>query len=477
MSKVPFQAVSDYDYKAESEAELTLVAGETYKIIEINESGWYHAQAPDGKSGWVPSNFLHGMAQPDSPATPAPAVSADNEEAKFCGVCSKEVDESFVMAKSQHFHVDCFTCAECKESLAGKGYVERDGKYFCENCYHEKFSPKCGKCEQIIKGQYVSALDQSYHPDCFNCSECDGAFDGDRFRKREQKPYCEDCYAKLFSVTCKKCEKPIQGKVFQANEDHFHEECFICDVDGQKISASDAFHVRQGKIYCVTHYREKFIHQCQGCKEDISGKFVHLLDFYFHEKCWSCYQCKKSLLSGEFRQVDEKFMCPDCAGSQESQAGTTAKATGPPPSKPAGGPPQKPAGGPPQKPAGGPPQKPAGGPPSKPAAGPPRTSPPQVNLLDPEASEVIISDEAAYVPLKQAVEPEADEGPMKVRTKYPYIDLRDNRPNLPKSVNLKELEEYLADDEFESIFKMSRTEFTKLPKWRQQKQKKNVGLF
>eukprot|EP01083_Nonionella_stella_P286273 974364_1 len=126
---------------------------------------------------------------------------------------SKAVDESFVMAKSQHFHVDCFTCAECKESIAGKGYVEHDGKYFCKNCYHEQFSPKCGKCEQIIKGQYVSALDQSYHPDCFNCSECDGAFDGDRFCKREQNPYWEGYYAKLFSVNCKKCEKPIQGEL------------------------------------------------------------------------------------------------------------------------------------------------------------------------------------------------------------------------------------------------------------------------
>jgi hypothetical protein len=38
-------------------------------------------------------------------------------------------------------------------------------------------------------------------------------------------------------------------------------------------------------------------------------------------------------------------------------------------------------------------------------------------------------------------------------------------------------EEFLLDAEFQTLFNMSKAEFAALPKWKQQAQKKNLGLF
>ena len=52
----------------------------------------------------------------------------------------------------------------------------------------QAFNPKCGSCSEIIKGPYVSALDQSWHPEHFVCTHCKEPFGGNQFRKHDNKP-------------------------------------------------------------------------------------------------------------------------------------------------------------------------------------------------------------------------------------------------------------------------------------------------
>ena len=59
---------------------------------------------------------------------------------------------------------------------------------------------------------------------------------------------------------------------------------------------------------------------------------------------------------------------------------------------------------------------------------------------------------------------------------YPYEQLK-SRDGLPNSVNLQKLEVYLNDQEFQTVFKMSRDEYYKMPVWKQRRNKKEVGLF
>lgn len=51
------------------------------------------------------------------------------------------------------------------------------------------------------------------------------------------------------------------------------------------------------------------------------------------------------------------------------------------------------------------------------------------------------------------------------------------RKNLPKDYDFCNKDKYLSKDEFERVFQMTRAQFEKLPKWKQNRTKKKVNLF
>ncbi|KAJ6239296.1 villin [Anaeramoeba flamelloides] len=63
----------------------------------------------------------------------------------------------------------------------------------------------------------------------------------------------------------------------------------------------------------------------------------------------------------------------------------------------------------------------------------------------------------------------------KVTQKYSFKALTSG--NYPKNVDKKNLQDFLLDDEFEKLFKMSRNDFNKLPNWKKLQKKKQIGLF
>ena len=58
---------------------------------------------------------------------------------------------------------------------------------------------------------------------------------------------------------------------------------------------------------------------------------------------------------------------------------------------------------------------------------------------------------------------------------YSYQDLKS--AECPPTVDKQRKEEYLNEEEFVTVFKMSKEEFAILPKWRRLNKKKEVGLF
>ncbi|KAK7244543.1 hypothetical protein RIF29_39367 [Crotalaria pallida] len=60
---------------------------------------------------------------------------------------------------------------------------------------------------------------------------------------------------------------------------------------------------------------------------------------------------------------------------------------------------------------------------------------------------------------------------------FSYEQLKTKSGSVVPGIDLKRRETYLADEEFESIFKMTKEAFTKLPRWKQDMLKKKVDLF
>lgn len=60
----------------------------------------------------------------------------------------------YIMALNKTWCPAHFICANtlCKKSLEEHGFVEEQGRLYCETCYETHFAPNCAKCGQRIKG-------------------------------------------------------------------------------------------------------------------------------------------------------------------------------------------------------------------------------------------------------------------------------------------------------------------------------------
>jgi len=62
-----------------------------------------------------------------------------------------------------------------------------------------------------------------------------------------------------------------------------------------------------------------------------------------------------------------------------------------------------------------------------------------------------------------------------LRSTYTYMELTSEI--LPKGIDVSQKEIYLSDEEFESVFKMKKEDYEKIPSWRRETLKKKVLLY
>ncbi|XP_043415887.1 transforming growth factor beta-1-induced transcript 1 protein isoform X3 [Prionailurus bengalensis] len=74
----------------------------------------------------------------------------------LCGSCNKPIAGQVVTALGRTWHPEHFICGGCSMSLGGSSFFEKDGAPFCPECYFERFSPRCGLCNQPIRHVFMS---------------------------------------------------------------------------------------------------------------------------------------------------------------------------------------------------------------------------------------------------------------------------------------------------------------------------------
>ena len=87
---------------------------------------------------------------------------------------------------------------------------------------------------------------------------------------------------------------------------------------------------------------------------------------------------------------------------------------------------------------------------------------------DTEAAAALVAAQASGSAQAQYAEPGS--------TTYPYAILKDKNSR-PAEVDPSKKEMYLSDAEFTDLFKLTKTEFKKLPEWRQKALKTPMQLF
>jgi len=230
----------------------------------------------------------------------------------ICAACEKPIlSGQLVTAFGKTFHPACFTCTSCTMELSHKNFFERDEKAYCELCYHTQFSPRCAACDGPILDKCVSALDRTWHPECFVCEECARPFGEDGYHEKEGKAYCAGCYYSAFAPKCGGCQLPITGNYIHALDKPWMPECFVCRKCQQPFPDGNFFE-QDGFPYCEYCYHEMRGAPCAGCGKPISGRCITAMFRKFHPEHFVCSFCLKQLNKGTFKEQDDKPYCHGC---------------------------------------------------------------------------------------------------------------------------------------------------------------------
>lgn len=67
-----------------------------------------------------------------------------------CNACEKPIVGQVITALGKTWHPEHFTCNHCSQELGTRNFFERDGQPYCEQDYHNLFSPRCAYCNGAI---------------------------------------------------------------------------------------------------------------------------------------------------------------------------------------------------------------------------------------------------------------------------------------------------------------------------------------
>eukprot|EP00158_Paraphelidium_tribonemae_P007451 Partr_v1_DN28252_c0_g1_i1_m75411 putative transforming growth factor beta 1 induced transcript 1 len=240
-----------------------------------------------------------------------------------CGACSGAVyaNDLAVNAIGKTYHQHHFQCFVCRKGLAGDTFFEKNSNPYCEKCMNEAFLlPTCAFCGDKIKGRCINAVEKSWHPEHFFCSQCGKQFPpGAAFLEHEGKAYCEPDYYNMFAPKCATCDKAILDEVISALGKSFHADCFLCAETNCKVLLTDSgtFFDYNGKPYCETHYHSARGSLCASCQKPITGRCITAIGKKFHPEHFVCAFCKKNLGTlgsgtGSFKDHDGKPYCVNC---------------------------------------------------------------------------------------------------------------------------------------------------------------------
>ncbi|NWS63790.1 LPXN protein, partial [Chunga burmeisteri] len=231
--------------------------------------------------------------------------------AGVCAACCKPIAGKVLTALGKTWHPEHFTCACCGQELGSQPFFERGGWAYCEEDYHQTFSPRCAYCAGPIREKVLTALDQTWHPEHFFCAHCGKVFGDDGFHERSGKPYCRQDFLAMFAPKCQGCERPVTDNYLSALQGVWHPECFVC-VECLSSFASGSFFELEGRPYCELHFHQRQGSICHGCGHPVTGRCTTAAGHKYHPEHFICAYCLGQLQKGAFHEHGNKMYCQVC---------------------------------------------------------------------------------------------------------------------------------------------------------------------
>lgn len=219
--------------------------------------------------------------------------------------------------------------------------------------------------------------------------------------------------------------------------DSIDESLVQCAGDGQpnsskshSIPSGQPFHIHDTQFYCQEHFDLLMLPSCTACNEPLKGDFIKLTSktnntVHYHTQCWKCNKCS-AILTANTAASDS--ICKSCDATAAGISATDSAAASAAESKASEALARLAA--------------------KKSAAAAANTNSNNTTIIPPESS-----------------------------PSYTLIELQKSNKKPIQSIDISKREYYLSDTEFQSLFKQSKAEFSKLPKWKQDNAKKQFDLF
>ncbi|KAI9564637.1 hypothetical protein GHT06_008378 [Daphnia sinensis] len=248
-----------------------------------------------------------------------------------CQSCKKKCSGEVLRVQDKYFHIQCFKCRVCQNSLAQGGFFCKDGDYYCTRDYQDRFGTKCSHCGLFVEGEVVTALGKTYHSSCFTCARCRQPFpSGERVTFTGKEVLCPKCVqipvmtatpppmkpvrssptpsspasnsgvnTSSSTTQCTGCAKEIvEGQALIALDSQWHVWCFKCVTCNTLLHGE--YMGKDGLPYCEKDYQRQFGVKCDHCERFIAGKVLQAGDnHHFHPTCARCSKCGDPFGDGE----------------------------------------------------------------------------------------------------------------------------------------------------------------------------------
>ncbi|KAG8868559.1 hypothetical protein FRC20_003165 [Serendipita sp. 405] len=208
----------------------------------------------------------------------------------------------------------------------------------------KKKSARCGKCDKIIMGRIVSAMDARWHPECFRCTVCETFLEHVSSYEHDDRPYCHLDYHELFAPRCFHCKTPIMEEHFITIDDEglgtrtYHEQHFFCAECGDPfltpkqqrktkqlpngtltvVDQDDdiGFTVYKGHAYCEACHVRLRMPKCKRCNKSIrpGDQAIEALGGKWCWSCFTCNRCSQPFQDPQFYEHGNKPYCQNCYG-------------------------------------------------------------------------------------------------------------------------------------------------------------------
>ncbi|NXI48002.1 FHL3 protein, partial [Galbula dea] len=166
--------------------------------------------------------------------------------------------------------------------------------------------------------------------ECFDCDNCKESLYGRKYIQMDNGPYCIPCYDAHFANTCDECKELIghDCRELYYEDRHYHEHCFRCFRCDRSL-ADEPFTCQGEELLCNDCYCSEFSSKCVACEKTVmpGSRKLEYNGQTWHEHCFICSSCQQPIGSRSFIPDNKDYYCVPCYESKFAPRCTRCKKT------------------------------------------------------------------------------------------------------------------------------------------------------